>query len=116
MRQVAGSALRMATEETSPGLQVIDVISWLFRRALTGEDIGSDGERLLQRVFRRGRQSDFSFTGVGEELEVEMRELMNAPFGEDKQEFSRNFRTKTEQNRQIAMAEYASKKAASLDP
>ena len=116
MRQVAGSALRMATEETSPGLQVIDVISWLFRRALTGEDIGSDGERLLQRVFRRGRQSDFSFTGVGEELEVEMRELMNAPFGEDKQEFSRNFRAKTEQNRQIAMAEYASKKAASLDP
>jgi hypothetical protein len=116
MRQVPGSALRMATEETSPGLQVIDVILWLFRRALTGEDIGSEGGRLLQRVFRRGRQSDFSFTGVGEELEVEMRELMNASFGEDKQEFSRNFRAKTEQNRQIAMAEYASKKAASIDP
>jgi hypothetical protein len=47
---------------------------------------------------------------------MEMQEVMNASFGEDKQEFSRNFRAKTEQNRQIAMAEYAAKKAASIDP
>jgi hypothetical protein len=112
MRLVPGSALRMATEETSPGLQVTDVILWLFRRALTGQDIGPDGGRLLQRVCVRGRQNDLSFTGVGQQLEVEMQEVMNASFGEDKQEFSRNFRAKTEQNRQIGMAEYAAKKMA----
>jgi hypothetical protein len=116
MRQVPGSALRMATEETSPGLQVIDIILWLFKRTLTGQDVGSEGARLLQRVFMRARQSDFSFAGVGQQLEMEMQERMNAPFGEDKQEFSRDFRAKTEQNRQIAMAEYAAKKAASIDP
>jgi hypothetical protein len=116
MRQVPGSALRMATDETSPGLQVIDVILWLFKRALTGQDEGPEGARLLQRVFMRARQSDFSFAGVGQQLEMEMQEGMNAPFGEDKQEFSRDFRAKTEQNRQIAMAEYAAKKAASIDP
>lgn len=116
MRQVPGSALRMATDETSPGLQVIDVILWLFKRALTGQDEGPEGARLLQRVFMRARQSDFSFAGVGQQLEMEMQEGMNAPFGEDKQEFSRDLRAKTEQNRQIAMAEYAAKKAASIDP
>ena len=116
MRRVPGSALRMATEETSPGLQVIDVILWLFKRTLTGQDVGPEGARLLQRVFIRARQRDFSFADEGQQLEMEMQEVMNASFGEDQQEFSRNFRAKTEQNRQIAMAEYASKKAASLDP
>jgi hypothetical protein len=112
MRRVPGSALRMATEESSPGLQVIDVVLWLFKRTLTGQDVGGEGARLLQRVFRRARQSDFSFTGVGDQLEVEMQEVMNAQFSEDKQEFTRKFLAKTEQNRQIAMAEYAAKKKA----
>jgi hypothetical protein len=116
MRQVPGSALRMATEETSLGLQVIDVILWLFKRTLTGQDIGPEGARLLQRVFMRGRQSDLSFAGVGQQLEMEMQEVMNAPLGEDRQTFSRNFLARTEQKRQTAMSEYARKKAASNDP
>jgi hypothetical protein len=115
MRRVPGSALRMATEETSPGLQVIDVILWLFKRAVNDQEIGPEGARLLQQVFRRGRQNDFSFTGVGHQLEMQMREVMNAPFGEDKQEFSRNFLARTEASRQTAMAEYAAKKAALIE-
>jgi len=115
MRQVPGSALRMATEETSPGLQVIDVILWLFKRTLTGQDIGPESARLLQRVFMRGRQHDLSFLGVGQQLEMEIHKVMNAPFGEDRQEFSRHFLTKAEQNRRIAMEEYAAKKMALIE-
>jgi hypothetical protein len=113
MRQVPGSALRMGTEETSPGLQVIDVVLWLFKRALTDQDIGPEGARLFQHVSRRGRETDSSFIGVGQQLEMQMQEVMNAQFSEDKQEFSRKLRAKTEQNRQTAMAEYEVKKAAS---
>ena len=115
MRQVPGSALRMATEETSPGLQVIDVILWLFKRTLTGQDIGPESARLLQRVFMRGRQHDLSFLGVGQQLEMEIHKVMNAPFGEDRQEFSRHFLAKAEQNRRIAMEEYAAKKMALIE-
>ena len=120
MRRVPGSALRMATWETSPRLQVIDVILWLFKRTfnrtLTAQAIGPESARLLQRVFMRGRETDFSFVGVGQQLEMEMQEVMGAPFGDDKQAFSRNFLARTEQNRQTEMAEYAEKKAASIDP
>jgi hypothetical protein len=115
MRQVPGSALRMTTEETSPGLQVIDVILWLFNRTLTDQNIGPEGARLLRRVLMRGRQHDLSFLGVGQQLEMETQMVMNAPFGEDKQEFSRNFRAKAEQNRRIAMEEYAAKKMALIE-
>jgi hypothetical protein len=116
MRQVPGSAFCMATKETSPGLQVIDVVLWLSNRALTDQNIGPKCERLLQQVFRRGWESDFSFTGVGHQLETQMQEVMNARFGVDKQEFSRDFRARTEQNRRIAMAKHAAEKAASIDP
>ncbi len=114
MRRVPGSALRMATEETSAGLQVIDVILWLFKRVVTDQEIGPAGARLIQQVFRRGHQNDFSFTGVSHHLEKQMHEVMTAPFGEDKQEFSRNFLARTEERRRAAMVEYAAKKAAAI--
>jgi hypothetical protein len=112
MRQVPGSILRMATEEGSPGLQVIDVILWLFKRMLVGQEIGPEGARLLRRVFLRGRQNDLSFSGVGQQLEVSLREVMSGELTEAEEEFSANFRAKTEQNRRIAMGEYATKKLA----
>jgi len=90
----------------------VDVVLWLFKRALTGQNMGPKGGRLLQQVFMRGWESDFSFTGVGHQLETQMQEVMNASFGQDKQEFSRKFRARSEQNRQIAIAEYAAKKMA----
>jgi hypothetical protein len=114
MRQVPGSVLRMTSEEASPGLQVIDVILWLFKRMQTGQQIGPEGARLLRRVLARGRQNDLSFSGVAQQLEVDLNRIMSAEFSEAKQEFSRNFRAKAEQNRPIGMAEYATKKAASI--
>jgi hypothetical protein len=116
LRQVPGSVLRMTSEEASPGLQVIDVILWLFKPMQTGQHIGPEGARLLRRVFARGRQNDLSFRGVGQQLEVDLNRIMTAEFSEAKQEFSRNFRAEAERNRLIAMAEYATKKAASTQP
>lgn len=112
VRKVPGSVLRMATEEVSPGLQVIDVVLWLFKRALTDQDIGPEGARLLQQVFRRAREFDFSFLGVGDSLETEIDKIMDAEFSADQEEFSRDFRTKAEESRKTVMAEYAAKKTA----
>lgn len=112
VRKVPGSVLRMATEEVSPGLQVIDVVLWLFKRALTDQDIGPEGARLLQQVFRRAREVDFSFLGVSDSLETEIDKVMDAEFSADQEKFSRDFRAKTEESRRIAMAEYAAQKAA----
>ena len=64
MRRVPGSALRIPKDEPSPGLQVIDVILWLFKRALANQDLGPEGGRLLQQVFRRGRQNDLSLIHI----------------------------------------------------
>ncbi len=91
--KVPGSKLRMATEETSSGLQVIDVFLWLFRRVLTGKDIGRDGARLLNRAFLRGYQSDFSFGGVEGDVEKRIQEAWDAPYGPEDQARAAEFGT-----------------------
>jgi hypothetical protein len=113
MRRVPGSALRIPKDEPSPGLQVIDVILWLFKRALANQDLGPEGGRLLQQVFRRGRQNDLSFQGVGPQLEAEWEKINNAPLREEQLEFGRNFVAKSEERRLAAMEEYKRTKAAS---
>jgi hypothetical protein len=111
MRQVPGSVLRMVTDQPSPGLQVIDVILWLFKRTLTDRDIGPESARLLQQVFRRGKQNDFSFAGVSNQVKAAMQMINDAPLGDDQLEFGRNFVAKSEERRQAAMKAYGAEKA-----
>ena len=75
LSKAPGSKLRLDTEDNSPGLQVVDVVLWLFKRAMTGQDIGPDGARLLNRVFQRGWQVDLSFEGVGCSLGEKLDEI-----------------------------------------
>jgi hypothetical protein len=115
LQRVPGSIMRMSTEQTSAGLQVVDVILWLFKRALATPDIGPANARLLHQVYRRGRQNDFSFEGVGTQVEERIHEVMTAPFGEEQQAASRAILAKSESNRQAAMRKYAEQKALSLN-
>jgi hypothetical protein len=92
-------------------LQVIDVILWLFKRTLTDRDIGPESARLLQQVFRRGKQNDFSFAGVSNQVKAAMQMINDAPLGDDQLEFGRNFVAKSEERRQAAMKAYGAEKA-----
>jgi hypothetical protein len=112
--KVPGSRFRMATEDTSPGLQVIDVVLWLFKRATSDKEIGPRGARLLTRVFQRGYQNDMSFDGVEEAVERKLEELWNAPVTEEQQRFGAEWMAKSEENRIAAMREYAARKAAEV--
>jgi len=67
--KAAGSKFRMTSEDMSPGLQVVDVVLWLFKRSLTGRDLGPRGARLLNVMFKRGLQNDMSFDRVGEDAD-----------------------------------------------
>ena len=112
LSKAPGSKFRMATEETSPGLQVIDVALWLFKRVVTDKDIGPRGARLLNRVFQRGSQNDLSFVGVGAALEQKLGETMDAQLTEQQMEDGARLMAKAEENRIAAMKDYTMKKAA----
>jgi hypothetical protein len=67
---------------------------------------------MTEPVFRRGRQNDLSFQGVGPQLEAEWEKINNAPLGEEQLEFGWNFVAKSEERRLAAMEEYKRTKVA----
>lgn len=115
LSRVPGSQFRMATEEASPGLQVIDVVLWLFKRVTTDKEIGPRGARLLTRVFQRGYQSDLSFDSVGDAVERKLEDIWDAPFTEEQKRIGAELMARSEENRIAAMRDYVAKKALEGD-
>jgi hypothetical protein len=102
----------MTTEELSPGLQVVDVVLWLFKRSLSGKELGPRGARLLDATFKRGLQNDMSFDGVGKASNQEYGKIITAPISEEQEAGARQMIQNYEEHRIQAMQEYAARKAS----
>lgn len=81
-QRAGGSTFEISTAEASPGIQVTDVIMWLFNRLHREKEIGADSWRMMQWVFRRARQNDFSFDGVLGALDEQYAHIMTEPMDE----------------------------------
>lgn len=84
-----GSTFEISTAEASPGIQVTDVIMWLFNRLNREKEIGQDSWRLMQWVFRRSRQNEFSFDGVLSAIDAQYGHIMEGPMAEDRLDAAR---------------------------
>jgi hypothetical protein len=111
--KVIGSHFTMKPENDSAGLQVIDIILWLFKRSLTDKPLGTNCSRLLNRALQRGRYTDFSFEGVGSAGDKMVTDLMAQSVSEDQEIKGREMMEKFEANRLKAMQDYATRKAVS---
>jgi hypothetical protein len=76
-QKVAGSTFEVSASDDSPGIQIADLVLWLFRQSLSGKLLPSGSAAILNHVFRKGYQHDFSFEGVGAQLERVLREKMS---------------------------------------
>lgn len=104
LSHVPGSTFRMASEEESAGLQVIDVVLWLFKRVITDKEIGPNSAALLQRVYRRGYQDDLSFEGVGAQVEAKLTEIYAAPISDEALARGATMIAESEDKRRAALA------------
>lgn len=111
LSKTPGSKLRIDTDDNSPGLQVIDVVLWLFKRIITDKDIGPQGARLLNRVFQRGWQNDLSFDGVSGAVEKQLEEIWNAAISEEQARFGAELLAKEQENRMAALKAYVAETA-----
>jgi hypothetical protein len=110
-----GSKFRMTPEELSPGLQVVDVVLWLFNRSLAGKDLGPRGGHLLNVMFKRGRQADMSFDGVGKDVDRRYQEVLTERLTAEQEAGGREMMETFEQHRIQAMAEHSARKKGSSE-
>jgi hypothetical protein len=99
-QRAGGSTFEISTAEASPGIQVSDVIMWLFNRLHREKEIGADSWRMMQWVFRRARQNDFSFDGVLGAIDERYAHIMTEPIDEARLDAARE---------QLAMIDAATK-------
>lgn len=111
----AGSNFRVSSEDHSAGLQVIDTVLWLFKRAQDGKELGSDCQALLDQVYKRGFQHDFSFNGVGYDMDARLAQLYSTPLSAEQQAKSKEMLTDFEARRNQQMQEHADERAASTN-
>ncbi|WFU89872.1 hypothetical protein QA644_27900 (plasmid) [Rhizobium sp. CC1099] len=104
--RVAGSDFRIATDESSPGLQVVDVVIWLFKRMKEGKDIGNNCGQLLNRLLRNAYYNDFSFDGVNASMAPKIANIMSQEIPSAQSIAGRTLLEKIEASRQKALQEH----------
>lgn len=112
LRKVFGSQLEIASARESAGIQIIDVILWLFARTLRGDVLPEKCQALLDYVYSRAYQDDFSFVGVGSATEAALEDIYAQPLSADALERAREFQIESEERRLAAIENYAMEKNA----
>jgi hypothetical protein len=110
VRRVFEGEFAMATDDDSPGIQVVDIVLWLFRRVTKRKELGPKSTRLMHHVFRYARYDDFSFETIDRELTETVERLYSTPITEEQMQKGRELLDLSESRRQQRMQEYAEKK------
>lgn len=106
LRMVPGSTFEVSASEASPGIQVADLILWLYRQWLARKPLPPHSAKLLRHALKRAWQSDFSFEGVGRLVERRMADIMEADIPETTMAEGQRLLQETERRRREAMDLY----------
>lgn len=115
MQKGYGSRLEMTDSAQSAGIQVTDVLLWLFNRASAKKPIGEQGWRLLRHALRRSHQADFSFEGVELAMGKQFGWMLNVDPPKEALERAAKVLEQGENIRRQRMADYATGKGVGRD-
>ena len=96
----------MSTSDNSAGIQIADLILWLFWRHFYGKHLSEKSGRLLSYVFKKCYYSDFSFDAVREQVEEQWSQIMATKLSPEMERDAREMMAKNEQHRQLLIVVY----------
>ncbi|CUH74658.1 hypothetical protein SAMN04488093_101870 [Tropicibacter naphthalenivorans] len=105
-QKVAGSTFEVSASDDSAGIQIADLVLWLFRQHLSGKRLPPASWRLLSYVFKKGYHSDFSFVGVGQQVEEQYRQIMATELTPEMEQVAQKMIAENEQHRRRMVAAY----------
>lgn len=106
LQKVGGSKFEILSSDSSPGIQVADLVLWLFRQFLARKDIPAKSAGILEYVFKNGLRSDFSFQGVGAQVEKQCAEIMAKDISPEAMEAGKRILAENEKRKQEMIALY----------
>jgi hypothetical protein len=106
LQQVPGSHFEVIEDSLSPGIQIADVIGWLYNQLHKGKKLSPGCQDLVIYALGHGWENDFSFSGVGREVEARYHEMMAQPFPVEKEMAARKGLDFLEKQRVASLKQY----------
>jgi len=106
LQKVVGSEFEVKADEQSAGIQVTDVVLWLYSQFRKQRELPAKCTAIIKYVMGRGWESDFSFSGVDRLMQERFGAIFNAPITPEQEAQARELLARAEQNRLESMAEY----------
>jgi len=105
-QKVVGSQFEVRPDSDSPGIQVVDVILWLYSRLRKGNELPAGCSMVMAYAFQNGWENDFSFDGVGRLASETFGPALLAPLSDEQMNASRKLMQDLEDARLNSMARY----------
>ena len=106
LQRVVGSTFEVKEDEASPGIQITDVILWLYHQLRKGTELPDGCLAILDYAHVNGWESDFSFDGVDEAMGARLDGMMKAPFSAQQEAEARRMLEHMEASRLRSMELY----------
>ncbi len=103
---VRGSNFSVLEDSQCPGIQIADIVLWLYAQFRKGKELPSGCLALLEYIFEHGWESDFSFAGVEREYLEKFDAILSKPFPPEEEAKARAILERLEEGRRASMAQY----------
>lgn len=82
--RVTGSTFRMAESSSSPGLQIVDLALWLFRRVIQKRELGPKSSELIESIWNELDYFELSLASITRDLQISIEVLNAMPLSDTK--------------------------------
>ena len=106
LQKVVGSQFEVFEDSESPGIQVTDVILWLYSQFRKGKTLPQGCQSLVDYSLLNGWENDFSFEGVERTFIEKFGLFLSQPLSPEQESAARTMLQKAEENRLASMAQY----------
>jgi hypothetical protein len=106
LQKVVGSEFDVKADDKSAGIQVADVVLWLYSQFRKQRELPAKCTAIVQYALANGWESDFSFGGVTRIMQEKYGAILNTPITTEQEAQARELLAQAEENRLASMAQY----------
>jgi hypothetical protein len=106
LQMVPGSQFEVKCDSDCPGIQMADVVLWLYGQFLKAKYIPPGCARIVRLALERGWHDDFSFEGVHSQIMEKWGDVFFGPIEPEKLEAARKMLEGAETRRLASMAQF----------
>jgi len=105
-QKVVGSEFEVNEDSTSAGIQIADIVLWLYHQIHKARSLPAGCSEILGYVLANGWESDFSFEGVERHYIEKYGPTLATPLTEEQEKWARQMLEQAEANRLRSIEQY----------